>query len=296
MKIAVFLIRWYLRRGLKSLKRQKGRKEYFHATADIFDNPKRSPLLFVYACILFASCQAEPCCHKEPLEEAGLKVYNYVEPGLEQLIVLFENSLRLDREILTRNVQQGAGYFPGETVFRDPEGWWGVMNRNESRFKIYPMNEKPLAAEGSVWKACSRYYSSDSIVVECLEPNRWSLKGYTRSSNDLMTEAQMEITCTTPDSSPDWDSVAFYIDVKGISHLTQAYPSRTVDIAFSIIRPLLRREKTAQSGDPFVEGLMKLEATDLSTGKKEQILARIENLPLQKRVIRITARGVTDKD
>lgn len=56
MKIAVFLIRWYLRRGLKSLKRQKGRKEYFHATADIFDNPKRSPLLFVYACILFASC------------------------------------------------------------------------------------------------------------------------------------------------------------------------------------------------------------------------------------------------
>lgn len=247
-------------------------------------------LFFILALGMFVSCEVEQCEQKEPLTDSGLSVYNYVEPDLERMMELFENTLRLNTEMHNEGESR---YFPGETIFRDQQGWWGVASWTATRFKAYPGNGKPLVAEGAIWTAISKYYSDDSISMECIEPNRWSLRGYTQGYNYLKTEVRMEISCVDSQPSVDWDSVAFYVDVKGISHISQAYPPAKVDIDFSIIRPLLRKGKAEGGQYPFMDGLMKLEAIDSYTNRKQQILAQIEELPQSQRTVRITTRGVT---
>lgn len=248
-------------------------------------------LFFILVCGMFVSCEVESCGRNEPLTDSGLSVYNYIEPDLERMVELFENSLRLDEEI--HNAGE-AGYFPGEMIFRDQQGWWGVASWAATRFKAYSGNGKSLVTEGAIWQAVSKYYSDDSIFIECVESGRWSLKGYTQGYNYLKTEVRMEISCIQPQPSVDWDSVAFYVDVKGVSHLSQAYPPARTDIEFSVIRPLLREGKAEEGQYPFMDGLMKLEAIDAYTNRREQILVQIEKQSKGQRTVRITARGVTE--
>lgn len=246
-------------------------------------------------CGLFTSCEVACADKYEKITDSGWRTYNFVEVGLEQIFQLFENTLRLDDDIQRGETGESPIYFGDETIFHDQQGWWRVMNWNGCRIKALPLNEKSLKTMGARWLAQSKYYSIDSIVVECIAPNRWSLKGHTRNDYNSETEVRMEISCVESLPFSNWDSVAFQIErMEGISHFSQPYPSTAIEITYSVTHPLLRKEKAAAAPYPFMEGTLELVATDVRTERKEQILIQIEDLFLDQRMLKVTMCGTTE--
>lgn len=124
-------------------------------------------LLILVGHLLFVSCEVETGVRADSLTDSGKNVFSYIESDLGNMLELFENSLRLNKEIQKGNTGELSDYFEGETIFQDMDGWWGVTNWNGCRFKVYPLNDKPFLEEGAMWIAQSKYYYNDSIGVEC---------------------------------------------------------------------------------------------------------------------------------
>lgn len=223
------------------------------------------------------------------------KAFQYVEDDLQSIAGLFENMLKLDQEMQRGIEGEGASeYFPGEKVFREANGWWGVNDWHGCRFKIYGLNSLSLTTVGAQWTAISRYYSSDSLFVECLGPGRWSVKGFTRGSNCWRTEVSGEFSLSGNRIPLQLDSLRLIFQGNGVTSLAENYPASDVKITFSTPQPLQRLDRLEYRPYPFMGGCMQLYIHDLRKDRKEQAFVEIEDLPMSERLIRITARGVTE--
>lgn len=239
------------------------------------------------------SCEVDEATQVESLTDTGKNVYSYVESYIGNMVELFENSLRLSEEISINDNSGNLKYFAGESLVHDQQGWWGIAGVNGCRFKLFCLNDKSFSEEGARWVARSQYYANDSILVECIDTGHWSLKGYALTSASPGAEISMEIMSAELKPSAELDSVAYYIDLTGVSHIFQYYPPEDVSIEYSMIHPLLRKARAERVYYPFVEGLMKIEVTDLRSGRKRNFLSQIESLPLKERMVKITAEDAT---
>lgn len=244
--------------------------------------------------LLFAGCQIESSENTESLTDSGRNAYDRIEWDLRRVIELFENSLRLDEEIRRDSVRKEANYFVGETMFQDPSGWWGIMNWNGCRLKALSVNGKSFSEEGAHWIAQSKFYGNDSIVVECLESNRWELSAYAWGNNNRKMMVQMEISAMDMNTYTNLDSVGYYVDLKGTMVVDHSYPPQTLEIEFVADRPLLREKRAASGYYTFVAGQMKISARDKATERKQQFLIQVESLPLNERMIKVTSGGKTE--
>lgn len=246
----------------------------------------RKNILFVMIVggIVMGACQKETADPKFAALQSAWKVFGYVEDDLEQIVELFENSLRLDQNLSA-----------GDSLCRYTriQDWWGVMDGNGCRFKVL-RDDKSLDTLRAVWIARTKYYSNDSIRVECTGRNQWVLTGFCKGHEKWRTEAFLKITCVDDKAlRGDWDSVVFLIEGTGVLHLTEMYPSRNMEITFSIPEPLLRRNCVLYSPYAFTEGKMNIHIEDMNNKRKENAVIEIEELPLNERMVRVISRGIT---
>lgn len=241
----------------------------------------------------WVSCQSEHADPKIPAAESAWKVFGYVEDDLQQIVELFENTLRLSQFICKGDPIPKPVGFNREKVFHNKSGWWGIADGNGCRFKTLP-DDKSLGTVGAVWTARARYYSDDSIRIECTGEGQWVVNGFSRGNEGWRTETFLKIISLGNNSSVYTDSVSFLVEGNGVFHLMEAYPSKNVEVTFSIPRPLLRKDRSVYRPYAFMEGKMNLQMLDIRNGRRENAIVEIEDLPLDERMVRVIHRGVTE--
>lgn len=234
--------------------------------------------------MVILSCQKETADPKFAAAQSAWKVFGYVEDDLQQIVELFENSLRLDQSL------SSGDSLCRPTRIRD---WWGVMNGNDCRFKVLP-DDKSLNTPGAIWIARTKYYSNDSIRMECTGRNQWILNGFCKGHEKWRTETFLKITCVNDQAFlGNLDSVSFQVEGNGVLHLTEMYPAKNMEITFSIPEPLLRKDRTLYRPYAFTEGKMNIHIKDINNKRKENAVVEIEDLPLNERMVRVISRGIT---